>query len=130
MTRRLAPCLLGFVLIGGLALGACSDPGHSGDSVDDAAAFCAQLVSAADPFTADEDSLDSVAEDLRQLRDLAPEEIKDAVGVLVVAFERVAAEPDPGTDVDLVTEQQAELVAATEELAAYSLATCAIDLNR
>jgi len=118
--------VLAFGLFGSLTL-ACTD---SGESSVDSSEFCSLLVSAADPFAADEGSLEAVTDDLRNLATAAPAEIAPAVDTLLAAFEAVAAESDPDEAAALLAENQEELVAASDELAAYALTTCGIDLNR
>ena len=109
------------------SIASCSD---SPESTQDPSEFCAFLVSAADPFSVDDDSLESVTDDLRRLRAVAPAEITPALDTLLAAFETVSGEADPDDAAELLAAEQAELLAASDELAAYSLATCGIDLNR
>jgi hypothetical protein len=116
-------------------LAGCNDDGGGetdGDSTDSAnlSEFCGQLVSASDPFAAGAAEIERVSEDLRNLLFVAPTEIQPSLQTLLQAFDAVAAEADPDEAMDLLTEQQAELLAASDELAAYALANCGIDLNR
>jgi hypothetical protein len=93
-------------------------------------AFCSVLVSAADPFSAPADSLDPVIADLQALADVATPAVRTSVETLLAAFEAVAAEDDPDAATELLESQQEELLAASEELASYSLGICGIDLTR
>lgn len=125
-TAAFAVLIAAFAVLVALAVG-CTDEGDNGGDVSE---FCALLVSAADPFTADAGSLESVTDDLRRLRAVAPAEVRPAVDTLLGAFEMVATESDPDDAAELLAAGQESLLAASEELAAYAGANCGIDLSR
>ena len=74
--------------------------------------------------------LAEVTEDLRQLRLVAPDEIRPALEALEVAFETVGGQPDRDDAAALIAGQQEEVITASQDLADYALANCGIDLSR
>ena len=124
---RTARSALGLLVATALAV-ACS--GSSTESSGDLPKFCSQLASAANPFATDEKPIAEVTEDLRQLRLVAPDEIRSALEALEVAFETVGGQPDRGDAAALIAAQQEEVITASQDLADYALANCGIDLSR
>lgn len=127
MSRQFGLWIIALGLIAGAtALAACSDSESADEHPAD---FCLLLASVADPFAA-EVPPETLATELQQLREVAPEEIRADVDTLLAAVEAVVAEPDPDDAAEALKPQEAALFEASENLAAYALDNCGVDLNR